>query len=124
MLPAKLILFRFSINKTIMKQLLILLLAVACSTSTFAQASSQASHKRAQKATPTTIYRCPMNLDVTSSKPGKCPKCGMQLVKARSTVYTCPMDAEVTSNKPGKCAKCGMNLEVRKDETTNSRTNL
>jgi len=26
-------------------------------------------------------YVCPMHLDVKSNKPGKCPKCGMNLVK-------------------------------------------
>ena len=28
-----------------------------------------------------TIYTCPMHPEVTSDKPGKCPKCGMTLVK-------------------------------------------
>lgn len=27
-----------------------------------------------------TVYTCPMHPDVTSNEPGKCPKCGMQLV--------------------------------------------
>jgi hypothetical protein len=27
-----------------------------------------------------TVYTCPMDPDVTSDKPGKCPKCGMKLV--------------------------------------------
>jgi hypothetical protein len=27
------------------------------------------------------VYVCPMDADVTSNKPGKCPKCGMALVK-------------------------------------------
>ena len=27
------------------------------------------------------MYHCPMHSDVTSDKPGKCPKCGMNLVK-------------------------------------------
>ena len=26
-----------------------------------------------------TVYACPMHPDVTSEKPGRCPKCGMQL---------------------------------------------
>ena len=29
------------------------------------------------------VYTCPMHPEVTSSKPGKCPKCGMTLVKRR-----------------------------------------
>jgi hypothetical protein len=28
-----------------------------------------------------TVYTCPMHPEVTASKPGKCPKCGMDLVK-------------------------------------------
>jgi membrane fusion protein, copper/silver efflux system len=27
-----------------------------------------------------TTYVCPMDPDVTSDKPGRCPKCGMELV--------------------------------------------
>jgi len=27
------------------------------------------------------IYRCPMDSDVTSDKPGNCPKCGMEMEK-------------------------------------------
>ena len=29
-----------------------------------------------------TVYTCPMHPEVTSSGPGKCPKCGMDLVPA------------------------------------------
>jgi heavy metal-binding protein len=29
----------------------------------------------------TAIYTCPMHPEVVSDKPGRCPKCGMQLVK-------------------------------------------
>ena len=27
------------------------------------------------------VYTCPMHPDVKSDKPGKCPKCGMEMVK-------------------------------------------
>ena len=29
---------------------------------------------------PVTTYTCPMHPEVQMDKPGKCPKCGMQLV--------------------------------------------
>ncbi|MHB9133345.1 MAG: efflux RND transporter periplasmic adaptor subunit [Armatimonadota bacterium] len=74
------------------------------------------SSKPVAKAT----YACPMHPEVTNTKPGKCPKCGMDLVRqaaptAAKPVYECPMHPEVTSNKPGsKCPKCGMDLEKKK----------
>jgi hypothetical protein len=58
------------------------------------------------------IYTCPMHAEVVQDKPGKCPKCGMNLVKkeiAKET-YVCPMHSDVKQDKPGKCPKCGMNL--------------
>ncbi len=61
-------------------------------------------------------YVCPMHPEVTSEKPGECPKCGMDLVKvaseekAQTAAYVCPMHPEVTSDKPGECPKCGMDL--------------
>ncbi len=71
-----------------------------------------------------TKYTCPMDPDVISDKPGKCPKCGMDLVAMKTTEtkevpdsavsltasYVCPMDPEVVSDKPGTCPKCGMDL--------------
>jgi FtsP/CotA-like multicopper oxidase with cupredoxin domain len=63
---------------------------------------------------PATAYACPMHQDVTSSEPGTCPKCGMQLLPVRSeeppASYVCPMHPEVTSSEPGTCPKCGMKL--------------
>jgi len=63
------------------------------------------------------VYTCPMHTEVMKDKPGKCPKCGMNLVKMddlAKVVYTCPMHSEVMKDKPGKCPKCGMNL-VKKE---------
>ncbi|MEO6669917.1 MAG: heavy metal-binding domain-containing protein [Ferruginibacter sp.] len=64
-------------------------------------------------------YSCPMHPEVTSNKPGKCPKCGMDLVKSKTgkmkmdmpKSFCCPMHPDVTSTKPGKCSKCGMDLK-------------
>lgn len=45
------------------------------------------SNTRAEKTNPTqdmaTTYTCPMHPEVKSDKPGKCPKCGMDLVKKK-----------------------------------------
>jgi FtsP/CotA-like multicopper oxidase with cupredoxin domain len=64
---------------------------------------------------PATSYACPMHPEVTSSEPGTCPKCGMQLLPVRAekpagASYVCPMHPEVTSAEPGTCPKCGMKL--------------
>lgn len=61
------------------------------------------------------IYTCTMHPEVISDKPGKCPKCGMDLVKVEKAkvteVWVCPMKEDnVTSDKAGKCPKCGMDL--------------
>ena len=61
------------------------------------------------------LYTCPMHPEVVDTKPGSCPKCGMDLmprvVQGNSgQTYTCPMHPEVVSNAPGDCPKCGMRL--------------
>ena len=61
------------------------------------------------------MYTCTMDPEVVSDKPGKCPKCGMTLVKKSETkMYTCTMHPEVVSDKPGNCPKCGMTLVEKK----------
>jgi hypothetical protein len=37
--------------------------------------------KSQSKSQPAAVYTCPMHPEVTSDKPGKCPKCGMELVE-------------------------------------------
>jgi len=68
------------------------------------------------------LYVCPMHPDVQSKTPGKCPKCGMTLLRRaqqpaapppavqQSEIYVCPMHPDVQSKTPGKCPKCGMTL--------------
>jgi hypothetical protein len=36
------------------------------------------------------VYTCPMHPEVTLDKPGKCPKCGMNLVKKVQAVKIVP----------------------------------
>ena len=71
-------------------------------------------------------YTCTMHPEVRMDSPGKCPTCGMDLVKKTVkaatnsnkseglTTYYCTMHPEETSNKPGKCPKCGMDMVVKK----------
>jgi Cu(I)/Ag(I) efflux system membrane fusion protein len=64
---------------------------------------------------------------VFSSKPGKCPKCGMDLVKTGAMehdhtgdIYTCPMHPEQLGGAPGTCPICGMDLIKKEEERTSS----
>ena len=92
------------------------------------------SHKQQQQKDVAKVdtYTCPMHPEVITHKQGKCPKCGMTLVKVnakkvkenvkkaidiKAEVYTCAMHPEVLSDKPGKCPKCGIQLiKVKKDK--------
>lgn len=47
----------------------------------FTACSNNASKETATVKTTGTVYTCKMHPEVTSDKPGKCPKCGMDLVK-------------------------------------------
>jgi len=64
-------------------------------------------------------YACPMDPEVVSHEPGKCPDCGMDLVQipdtfkpgpAKAGQYYCPMHTYVVSDGPDKCPLCGMDL--------------
>ena len=76
------------------------------------------------------VYTCPMDShsDVIQMGPGKCPKCGMELVAVEETsgrtFYICPMPEDsVASSKPGKCPKCGMEL-IEKTVSKESREEM
>jgi hypothetical protein len=93
-------------------------IAVACAALVLLAAGMTTTSFAAQEKV---FYTCPMHPDVVADKPGKCPKCGMDLVAknqepAVTAKYTCPMDPDVISDKPGKCPKCGMNLVPMKPE--------
>lgn len=96
--------------------LVIIIIAVACK-------NKKEAHAGHQTEVAKEMYTCPMPEDsVFSDKPGKCPKCGMDLAKMETTEhdshtaveYTCPMHPEIIKDKPGTCPICGMDL-VKKE---------
>ena len=92
------------------------------SSAIFAQDTAKKQEKASVQQSVKTKYTCPMHPSVTSSKPGKCAKCGMDLVKAEvppKKIYACPMHPDVTSSKPGKCPKCQMALTLKEKNTQN-----
>ena len=64
-------------------------------------------------------YFCPMDPEITSDRPGACPKCGMALeqnptwTQTEKVIYTCPMHPQVQQDHPGNCPICGMALEPK-----------
>jgi hypothetical protein len=102
-----------------------------CGTMVFAQDSTKTVRKQMVKTNmemqkDSVYYTCTMHPEVRMDSPGKCPKCGKELVKTtvKATTpkvkseglitYTCPMHPEITSGVPGKCPKCGMDLVAKK----------
>jgi len=80
-----------------------------------------------------TIYSCTMHPEVKSIQPGKCSKCGMDLIPAiyekidsskssgsssTEDYYTCTMHPEVHADQPGSCPRCGMELVKKSDAST------
>jgi len=86
------------------------------------------------------IWTCSMHPEVRLPKPGKCPKCGMDLVQAKAPVnakktgaekekkYACAMNCVSPLPHPGKCPICGMDMvevdvgESARDDDLGSRT--
>lgn len=85
---------------------------------TMAQGHDHSGHKMdksKEQMQEKSTYACSMHADVTSDKPGKCSKCGMNLTKQEMVkTYTCSMHPDVTSDKEGNCPKCGMKLTEKK----------
>jgi FtsP/CotA-like multicopper oxidase with cupredoxin domain len=63
----------------------------------------------------TGVYACHMHAEIVATWAGKCPLCGMKLMRAPAetespTAFVCPMHAEITATWAGTCPKCGMTL--------------
>ncbi|MFZ6023106.1 MAG: heavy metal-binding domain-containing protein [Bacteroidota bacterium] len=104
-----------------MKKIIILLVVLCSGIGSFAQKtdSSMHHHHHVKSDAIQDVYTCSMHPEVISSTPGKCPKCGMDLVKKNKEtgskkIYTCSMHPEIQSDKPGNCPKCGMKLVEKK----------
>jgi Cu+-exporting ATPase len=80
---------------------------------------AQAVPSAPKTAQSTVRYICPMDPEVSETKPGACPICGMALepevplTPQVRTEYTCPMHPEIVRAQPGACPICGMALEPR-----------
>ncbi len=59
-----------------MKKFIILLITVITGFTMYAQDKAGKKNTTHHEV----AYTCPMHPEVTSSKPGKCPKCGMKLI--------------------------------------------
>ena len=68
-----------------MKKTIIALAILVAATSTgFAQVKQDSIRKGTHHSTAAKKYTCSMHPEVVSDKPGKCPKCGMDLVLMKS----------------------------------------
>jgi len=101
-----------------MKSIKMLLMAAFTIVSMSAFSQDTSKHAPKSKSKPEKVtYVCPMHADVTSDKPGKCSKCGMDLKPQKKTApvtYICLMHPEEESDEPGKCPKCGMDMVEKK----------
>jgi len=98
--------------KTFKQKLLTLVITMAFAIPVFCagQASSELNKPENGFAADTslndtiTVYTCPMHPEIISDKPGKCPKCGMDLIQKNSSsepkmnMMMCPMHGMVDMN--------------------------
>ena len=57
-------------------------------------------HEQVQKKNlpPKMVYTCPMHPEVILDKPGKCPKCGMNLVKKVQSMKIVPKNKQIPNS--------------------------
>ena len=74
-----------------MKTIIMAIAILLAGTATFAQAIKSSKHKQHHN-TAAQKYTCTMHPEVVMNKPGKCPKCGMELVAMKTKKTTKKMD--------------------------------
>lgn len=62
------------------------------------------------------VYTCPMHPDVKSDKPGKCPKCGMSLVRSREKEEAASQSSDQELSGKEKALKAKKLLEEAKED--------
>ena len=62
-----------------MKTIIMAVFILLAGTAGFAQVKKAPAHKKHHHGTVAHKYTCPMHPEVAMNKPGKCPKCGMNL---------------------------------------------
>jgi len=84
-------------------------------------AGGMAGQTASPSVTPTTgprlDYVCPMDKDVRSAVPGKCPRCGMQLVAGVPDPVEYPLDLSLTPRAPKAGAPVELNFNIRDPKT-------
>ncbi len=65
------------------KTIIAIAILLAANTGTFAQTHQDSTKTHKMTTSKGVKYTCPMHKDVVMDKPGKCPKCGMALVKMK-----------------------------------------
>jgi ssDNA-binding Zn-finger/Zn-ribbon topoisomerase 1 len=85
-----------------MKKVLLIAAVLFFSAAAFPACNNDKSKGNTQKETLVAdeMYTCTMHNEVMSDKPGKCPKCGMKLVKQKMTSEQKKMMDEGTYTKP------------------------
>ena len=83
-------------------RIITILIAVALTITAGSVAENVVSAQRRPKpAAAATTYECPMHPEVTSTRRGRCPKCGMTFTATKKNVAPAPTTASATETEPG-----------------------